>query len=96
MAITVVIEFPDATIEDYEKVFEAAGSGLTDQPKRLHHLCYRTGEVGFVIVNVWEDEAAFAAFGDVIGPAMAAAGIEGNPQVYPLHEYIGADGARDR
>lgn len=94
MPIAVVIEFPDATIEQYEKVFEAGGAGLIYQPQRLHHLCYRTGDVGFTIVNVWEDEAAFAAFGDVIVPAMAAAGIEGNPQVFPLHEYIGADGVR--
>ena len=94
MAIVVVIEFPTATMEQYEKVFEAGGTGLTDQPKRLHHLCYRTGDVGFTIVNVWEDEAAFGEFGNVIGPAMGAAGIEGNPQVFPLHEYFGADGVR--
>lgn len=96
MAIVVVIEFPNATIEEYEKVFEAAGAGLTDQPKRLHHICYRTGDVGFTIVNVWEDEASFGAFGDIIGPAMAQVGIEGNPQVYPLEEYIDASGGRGR
>jgi hypothetical protein len=96
MAIVVVIEFPDASIEDYEKVFEAAGDGLTTQPKRLHHFCYRTGDVGFTIVNVWEDEAAFGAFGEVIGPALAKVGLEGNPQVFPLEEYIGAAGGRGR
>jgi len=96
MAIVVVIEFPTASIDQYEQVFEAAGSGLTDQPKRLHHVCYRTGDVGFTIVDVWEDEAAFGAFGEIIGPAMAKVGIEGNPQVFPLHEYIGTDGARQK
>lgn len=94
MAIVVVIEFPTSTIEQYEKVFEAGGAEMTDQPKRLNHLCYRTGDVGFVVVNVWEDEAAFRAFGEIIGPATAQAGIEGSPQVFPLHEYIGADGIR--
>jgi hypothetical protein len=96
MAIVVVIEFPNASIEDYEKVFEAAGDGLTNQPKRLHHICYRTGDRGFTIVNVWEDEAAFGAFGEVIGPALAQVGLEGNPQVFPLEEYIGAGGGRGR
>jgi hypothetical protein len=96
MAIVVVIEFPNAPIGDYEKVFEAAGEGLTNQPKRSHHICYRTGDVGFTIVNVWEDEASFGAFGDVIGPALAQAGLEGNPQVFPLEEYIGSGGGRGR
>jgi hypothetical protein len=94
MAIVVVIEFPNASIDDYEKVFEVGGKELLDQPKRLHHLCYRTGDAGFVVVNVWEDEAAFGAFGNIIGPALAKVGLEGNPQVYPLQEYIGADGVR--
>jgi hypothetical protein len=97
MALVVVIEFPDATIDQYEKVFEAAGESLSKQPKRLHHICYPHGDKGFTVVNVWEDEAAFTAFGGIIGPAMAQVGIQpapGNPQVYPLHEYIGADGKR--
>jgi heme-degrading monooxygenase HmoA len=94
MAIVVVIEFPDSSIEEYEQVFEAGGQAMLDQPKRLHHLCYRTGDTGFVVVNMWEDEAAFGAFGDIIGPALAEVGVEGNPQVFPVHEYIGADGVR--
>ena len=88
--------FPGEPIENYDAGIERGGADVTDQPKRLHHICYRTGDVGFTIVNVWEDEAAFGAFGDIIGPAMAQVGIEGNPQVYPLEEYIGAGGGRGR
>lgn len=41
-----------------------------------------------------EDEASFAAFGDVIGPATAKVGLDANPQVFPLQGYMGADGVR--
>jgi hypothetical protein len=95
MPIVAVFEFPDEPVEKYEKVFEIGGAPITDQPKRLQHICYRTGDVGFTVVDVWEDEESFAAFGPVIGPATAEAGVEANPQVYLLQGYMGADGVRN-
>ena len=94
MAIVAVFEFPNDSVDKYEKVFEIGGKPITDQPKRLHHVCYRTGDVGFVVVDVWEDEAAFAAFGEIIGPATAQVGLEANPKIFPMHGYMGADGVR--
>ena len=94
MAIVAVFEFPMESVDKYEKVFEVGGKPITDQPKRLHHVCYRTGDVGFTVVDVWEDEASFAAFGEIIGPATAQVGLEANPKVFPLQGYMGADGFR--
>ena len=54
-------------------------------------MCYRT-EGGFTVVDVWEDEASFAAFGEVIGPATAEAGLQAKPQVHPLEATISRDG----
>ena len=95
MAIVAVFEFPNDSVDKYEKVFELGGKPIVDQPKRLQHLCYRTGDVGFVVVDVWEDEASFAAFGEIIGPTTARAGLEANPKVFPLQGYMGADGVRN-
>jgi hypothetical protein len=94
MAIVAVFEFPNDPVEKYEKVFEAGGA-VTDQPQRLHHACYRT-EHGFTVVDVWADEASFAAFGEVIGPATAAAGLDAKPLVYPVQGLISQDGRRSR
>lgn len=46
------------------------------------------------MVDVWADEASFAAFGEVIGPATAAAGLDAKPLVYQLEGTIAQDGTR--
>jgi hypothetical protein len=95
MAIVAVFEFPGEPIEKYEQVFEAGGTAIVEQPRRLQHLCYRTGDTGFVVVDVWEDEGAFADFGAVIGPAIHRAGLDAAPQVYPLHGRMEQGGGRN-
>jgi len=96
MAIVALFEFPNESVDKYEKVFEVGGKPITDQPKRLQHICYRTGDVGFVVVvDVWEDEASFGAFGDIIGPVAAKVGLAPQPKVLRLQGYMGADGIRN-
>jgi hypothetical protein len=93
MPIVAVFEFPGEDIAKYHKVFEVGGPAILEQPKRNSHVCYRT-EGGWTVVDVWEDEASFAAFGEVIGPATAAAGLDAKPLVYPLEGAISQDGTR--
>jgi hypothetical protein len=93
MPVVAVFEFPGEDISKYHGVFEAGGSPVTEQPQRLSHVCYRT-EGGFTVVDVWADETAFAAFGEVIGPATAAAGLDAKPQVFPVEGTIEQDGTR--
>jgi hypothetical protein len=93
MPIVAVFEFPGEDIAKYHKVFEAGGQAILEQPARVSHICYRT-EGGFTVVDVWEDEASLAAFGDVLGPATAQAGLDPKPVVYPLEGTIAQDGTR--
>jgi hypothetical protein len=93
MPIVAVFEFPGEDVAKYHKVFEAGGRAVVDQPQRLSHVCYRT-EGGFTVVDVWEDEASFARFGGVIGPATAAAGLDAKPMVYPVEGTISQAGER--
>jgi hypothetical protein len=95
MAIVAVFQFPNDPIEKYETVFEVGGAPIVEQPKRLSHLCYRTGETGFVVIDVWEDEDSFAQFGGIIGPAAHAAGLDAKPAVYPLQGRMEQGGARN-
>jgi hypothetical protein len=91
MPVVAVFDFPGEDIAKYRKVFEVGGKPITDQPKRLSHICYRNNG-GFTVVDVWEDEASFAAFGEVIGPATVAAGLDAKPLVYRLDASISQDG----
>lgn len=90
MPIVAVFEFPGQDIAKYRKVFDA-GSAILDQPNRLSHICYRT-DTGFTVIDVWQDEASFAAFGEVIGPATQQAGLDARPVVRPLAGLISQDG----
>lgn len=93
MSIVAVFEFPGESVDKYEHVLQIGGSPITDQPHRSQHVCYQTHD-GFTVVDVWDDEDAFAAFGEVIGPATAAAGLQAKPVVYPVHGTISRDGLR--
>lgn len=92
MAIAAVFEFPDHTVDDYLKVFEIGGPPIIDQPTRLHHVCYRTGD-GFTVVDVWESEQAFAEFGQTIGPVMQRLGLDTPPKVFTVARTVAQDGA---
>jgi len=95
MAIAAVFQFSGESVEKYEKVFEVGGAAITEQPRRLSHVCYRRGD-GFTVVDVWADEESFAAFGQIIGPALQRAGLDGRPEVYPVQGVISPDGVRGR
>jgi len=94
MPIVAVFEFPGESVDKYEKVFEYGGAPINDQPKRRSHVCYPIGD-GFTVVDVWEDEASFAAFGEIIGPATAKAGLDAKPLVYEVQGFMTVDGARN-
>ncbi len=92
MPIVAVFEFPGEEIAKYHNVFKTGGPAITDQPKRSYHVCYLT-DGGFTVVDVWEDEGAFADFGEIIGPAAAQAGLDAKPRVHRVEGIITDDGA---
>jgi len=83
MPIVAVFEFPDGTIEQYKQVMDEGGDEVRNQPNRLSHICFATNP-GFTVIDVWQDEASFGAFGEIIGPLAASAGFDPKPQVFPL------------
>jgi hypothetical protein len=94
MAIAAVWDFPGRTPEQYEEVFTLGGEAIHAQPNRLSHLCYRT-PTGIRVVDVWRDDESFAAFGAILGPAVAAAGLDAPPEIYPVQGFMAADGIRN-
>ena len=94
MPIVAVFEFPGEDIAKYHQVFEVGGPPILEQPERLSHVCYRHDGGGFTVIDVWNDEASFAAFGEIVGPATARAGLDAKPQVYPVAGTVSQDGVR--
>ena len=46
------------------------------------------GENGFRVVDVWESEEAFQAFGEHLGPIIEEVGVTAQPEVYPAHAFV--------
>ncbi len=36
----------------------------------------------------WESEEAFQRFGEIIGPVLEEVGFPGEPQLFPLHNFV--------
>ncbi len=94
MVIAAVWDFQDRTPEQYEEVFTLGGAAIHDQPQRLSHVCYRT-PTGIRVVDVWQDEESFAAFGAILGPAVTAAGLDSPPAIFPVQGFMAGDGRRN-
>jgi len=91
MAISVVFDFPNGTVEQYLEVFERGGAPIVDQPARIHHQCFAKGD-GFQVVDIWEDEASFGAFGEIIAPILAELGLESTPELYRTQRTLSQSG----
>jgi len=97
MPIIAVFESPSLTQETYEKSIKmlTGGKARVDSPADwpvpglLVHAAGQ-GAKGFRVVDVWESEEAFERFGEKLAPIMEALGIEGQPDVYPVHTLVSA------
>jgi len=43
---------------------------------------------GFIVVDVWESEEAFARFGETLGPILQELGVAGPPVLFPAHAFV--------
>ncbi|WP_067537320.1 hypothetical protein [Nocardia crassostreae] len=94
MAIGVVLEFPGATLDQYDAVLEVLG--FTAQgpgaPGGLFHWV-TAHDTGFRVTDVWESQETFERFAtEQIGPAAAKVGLPNPPEItfYPVHNYLTA------
>jgi len=96
MAIVAVFQGPTFTRARYEaSVRELIGNRALEKPSDwpvkglLIHVAGETPN-GFRVVDVWESEAAFKQFGEILAPIMAKLGLEEQPEVYPVHTMVSA------
>ena len=91
MAISVVFDFPNGSVEQYHQVFQRGGQPIVDQPARLHHQCFAKGD-GIQVVDIWEDEESFGRFGEIIGPILAELGLETVPELNRTYRTVSQSG----
>ena len=95
MAVVVVHQGASLTQESYEEAVRRLTGGKERLESRsdwpVEGLIFHTagqGADGFRVVDVWESEDAFGAFGEHLGPIMEELGVTDPPEVYPAHTFV--------
>jgi hypothetical protein len=94
MPVAAVMEFNNATLEQYDEVikrmgFEPNGTGA---PGGLFHWVTAT-DGGIRVTDVWETAEQFQQFAETqIGPITQEIGVDGPPEItmYEVHNYLTA------
>ena len=92
MPVAVEMDFPGATLEQYDEVIRKMGfaPGGPGAPAGISHWVART-DTGIRIVDVWETAADFERFAqEQIRPYAHEAGFPGEPEVrmHEVHTYL--------
>jgi hypothetical protein len=89
MAITVIVTPSSMDARQYDeanKRLEAAGASAP--PRRLYHVCFGTG-TSLRVVDVWESQDAFNAFGQTLMPILRLTGVDPEQlEVAEVHNII--------
>ncbi|MEJ2320612.1 MAG: hypothetical protein P8Y10_14340 [Gemmatimonadales bacterium] len=91
---------PEFTQEQYEATVRklTGGKGRLETPADwpvaglLAHIAGQ-GESTFRVVDVWESEEALDRWAEIIMPILREVGVQGDPEVYPVHTYVSAERA---
>jgi hypothetical protein len=97
MAIAIVFDFPGVTQAIYDEASARLSGGkglqaLADWPAPgiLLHVAGPIAN-GFRVIDVWESEAAFQAFGAKLAPIAKEVGFpDAVPQIMPVHKLVKA------
>jgi hypothetical protein len=97
MPMVAVFQVPTFTRERYEESIRrlTGGKGQAESPADwpveglLAHVA-GAGPNGFRVVDVWASEEAMGGFAEVILPILRELGVEGEPEIYPAHTFVGA------
>jgi len=90
MAVGIRIKLTGVTAEQFDQL-EASVNARANRPDGL--IFHASGPIdgGWGVIDFWESRADFDRFAaERIGPAMAAAGAAGAPDIreFPVHEYL--------
>jgi hypothetical protein len=95
--VALALVFEGVTQEQYEESVRRLTGGKervespSDWPVEglLAHIAGQ-GQNTFRVVDVWESQEAVDAFGAKLMPILREIGVEGEPEIYPVHTYVSA------
>lgn len=92
MAIAVQLDFPGATLSQYDQVIQKMGfrPGGPGAPGGLFHWVTKT-DTGIRVTDVWDSREKFERFSkEQIGPLTAEVGLTAPPKVtlFEVHSYL--------
>ena len=89
MATTVIVTPRSMDARQYDEVIKRlANAGASTPAERLYHVCFGTGS-SLRVVDVWESQEAFNAFGQTLLPILEQVGIDpGQPEFVEVHNII--------
>jgi hypothetical protein len=90
MAIGVFFYPDEMTADQYKEILrrlEAAGQAAPQG--RVHHFAFGD-DASLMVVDVWDSQEDFAAFGDVLAPILEELGVSAEPGLLELHNSISA------
>ncbi len=89
MAITLIFTPRSMDARQYDEIIKRLeNAGASAPPGRLYHVCFGTG-TSLRVVDVWESQDAFNAFGQTLMPILQQVGVDpGQPEVAEVHNLI--------
>lgn len=89
MAITVTFTPRSMDASQYDEIIKRLeDAGAAAPPGRLYHVCSVTG-TSLRIVDVWESQDAFSAFGQTLIPILQLMGVDpGQAEVAEVHNIV--------
>ena len=88
--ITLVFDAPGVTAAQYDEACRLVNVSQSNVPDGLIFHSATPTDTGWLVVDVWESEEKFQAFGVRLGPALQQVGITHQPRVYPTHYVMGS------
>ncbi len=90
MAIGVFFYPDEMTSAQYGQAMQKLAEAGQAAPKgRQHHFAFGDDE-SLMVVDVWDSQEDFVAFGEVLIPILEELGIEAEPGMLELHNSISA------
>ncbi len=86
--ITLVFDAPGVTIAQYDEICRIANCTQSNVPDGMIFHSASPTDNGIIVVDVWESQEKFNAFGERLTPAMKQAGVTQEPRIYKTHNII--------
>ncbi len=88
MAILAMFEVKGSTSAKYDEVIRRLTEiGQLQPDGQMYHICYGDPE-NLQVINVFENQAKFDAFGATLVPILQDMGIEAKPTIFEIYNII--------